>query len=675
MPQNNNLPLEMLRRCKPGILPYLRTPDGHPEFQYYGLGDSPNWSTQCTAKAFGAFAELAANGDESSLSIALNLLHYLLETHKSGSFHGVDGLQWGNTWISSLALERVLFAAESIAEQLTSADSSALRRVILHEAEYLMTHPITAAIDAETKKNRPEANIWNGGMLLRAALKFPEVPRAKEYFSRGLEFFVNGICLPGDTDPRLHGANFTENYGLNHHCYLNVGYMVICLSHIAITHFMFKDHGKTAPDEVYQHAADLWIVVKSFMFSDGRLFRIGGDTRIRYAYCQLYLPLIALWAEDYLGDSEAPDILEKSLLLLKKDQDASGGTRFFGKRLGHLEHDSYQYYCRLESDAFAMLAFTAHYLNRPEKKAMPQPARLSAWSDEFHGAGFLRTPRSFRSWCAKGADGPLALCVPPDSSNIAEWQHQLTGEFITPAPSVAQPVRQTIRMLKDSFVACSENVRIASPYAEGEEINTFARQQFAVAALPDGVTLIVLEYSNVLREITFDRISGINWKVPNDLFNGNRRSYDSGSFHLEINNSVPADEVTDTGSGRLTADNRLSLFLLYGADTLKIRRFARRNVTTFRFPFLSSLYADVIGFEAAPRRARAGEVLLDTGCAVSAVNAAEAGKIRFRKLDMPGLCRGVEFFSCNGVKYRFTANFGDAALDGLEAGSARLDVL
>ena len=83
----------------------------------------------------------------------------------------------------------------------------------------------------------------------------------------------------------------------------------------------------------------------------------------------------------------------------------------------------------------------------------------------------------------------------------------------------------------------------------------------------------------------------------------------------------------------------------------------------------------MIGFEAAPRRARAGEVLLDTGCAVSAVNAAEAGEIRFRKLDMPGLCRGVDFFSCNGVKYRFTANFGDAALDGLEAGSARLDVL
>ena len=258
---------------------------------------------------------------------------------------------------------------------------------------------------------------------------------------------------------------------------------------------------------------------------------------------------------------------------------------------------------------------------------------------------------------------------------MAEWQHQLTGEFITPAPSVAQPVRQSIRMLDDSFVACSENVRIASPYAEVEEISTFARQQFAVAALPDGITLIVLEYSTVFREITFDRITGINWKVPNDLFNGNRRSYDSGAFHREINNSVPADEVIETGSDRLTADDRLSLFLLYGADALKIRRFARGNVTTFRFPFLSSLYADVIGFEAPPRRARSGEVLLDTGCAVSAVNAAEAEKIRFRKLDLPGLCRGVEFIAGNGVKYRFTANFGNAAIEGLEAGSARLDVL
>ena len=51
-----DLPLDMLRMCRPGILPFLREPAGHPEYCYYGLGDSPNWSTQCTAKAFAAFA-------------------------------------------------------------------------------------------------------------------------------------------------------------------------------------------------------------------------------------------------------------------------------------------------------------------------------------------------------------------------------------------------------------------------------------------------------------------------------------------------------------------------------------------------------------------------------------------------------------------------------------------
>ena len=664
----------MLAEAKEGILPYLRHPSGHPEYSYYGLGDSPNWSTQCTAKAFCAFAELAAQGDADSLPIAKSLLHYLLETHLSGSIKAVDGLQWGNTWISALSLERVLFAIDGI--PLDESERAALRRVILHEAEYLMIHPITADIDAETKKNRPEANIWNGGMLLRAALYYPDAPRASEYQARALEYFVNGICLPSDRDSRLHGANFTENYGLNHHCYLNVGYMVICLSHIAITHFMFRDRHVSAPKEVYQHAEELWKVVKGFMFPDGRLFRIGGDTRIRYAYCQLYLPLIALWAEDYLKDPEAHEIRQASLKLLRKDQETSGGKSFFGHRLGHLEHDSYQYYCRLESDAFAMLAFMAHYWHAAKAVEPHALERMPRWSDDFHGAGFLRGAKSFRSWCAKGADGPLALCVPTDASDLAEWLHQLTGELITPAPNVARPVRQKIEMLDGaSFVATSENVRIASPYAEGEEISTFARQQFAVAALPDETTLLVLEYTDVLREITFDRITGINWKVPNDLFNGNERRYDFAGNHRIFRCPASADELLDTGCDRVTVDNRLSLMLLYGADSLKIHHFVQQNVRTTRFPFLSSLHADVIGFDAKPRRARAGEVLLDTGCAMATLNSEDASKIRWKRLELPGLCRGIEYWNQDGKHYRFTANFGSERCEGLEPGGAWLETL
>ena len=70
-----------------------------------------------------------------------------------------------------------------------------------------------------------------------------------------------------------------------------------------------------------------------------------------------------------------------------------------------------------------------------------------------------------------------------------------------------------------------------------------------------------------------------------------------------------------------------------------------------------------------------GEILLDTGCAVSAVDAAEAANIRFRTLGLPGKCRGVEFTGRNGKTCRFTANFGDSALAGLEPGTARLDIL
>ncbi|MBQ6473811.1 MAG: hypothetical protein IJJ33_17625 [Victivallales bacterium] len=682
-------PLEMLRACCPGIEPYLREPPGHPEYCFYGLGDSPNWSTQCTAKAFVAYGELAAHGDAGSGRLALRLLRYLLATHKSGEFPCVDGLHWGNTWISALSLERTLFVADSLETLLTDADRAAIRRVILNEADYLLTHPILADIDASTNRNRPEANIWNGGMLLRAALEYPDAPRAAEYHARGLESFVNGICLPGDADNRLHGANFTENYALNHHCYLNVGYMAICLSDIGITHFMFRDAGREAPAEVYHHAAELWRVLKSFIFPDGRLCRVGGDSRIRYAYCQLYLPLIAAWAEDYLGDADAPAIYQGALELLAKDQRESGGQAFFKARLSRLEHDSYQYYCRLESDAFAMLAFAAHYEGMVRHRHRPQPPSPTAWTDAFHGAAFLRSPRCIRSWCAKGADGPLALCLPVGSSDLGEWLHNLTGEVVTPAPSVAQPVRQAVTMREECFVAASENVRVASPFAEGEEISTFLRQQFAVAALPDGATVLLLEYTTVLREITFDRITGIDWKIPNDLFNGYRRRYQSEGLDRILEFPVGRDSdqgwsignplhfrhtTLDSGGALVTVDDRVSLRLLYGAETLRIRRDQGRNVLATRWiPPLPSLYVDVVGFEAAPRRARAGEVLLDTGCAVSALGWRAAQSLQGSPLTMPGLCRGVEILAADGKAYRLTANFGKESAAGLAPGAVLLE--
>src|SRR5690606_9322235 len=88
---------------------------------------------------------------------------------------------------------------------------------------------------------------------------------------------------------RFRGANFFPNLALDHHHYLNVGYMVICLSNIAMLHYSFQRAGRPRPQTLYRRSADLWQVVQRMIFADGRLCRVGGDSRVRYCYCQDYL--------------------------------------------------------------------------------------------------------------------------------------------------------------------------------------------------------------------------------------------------------------------------------------------------------------------------------------------------------------------------------------------------
>lgn len=668
----NDLTDVMLKDSYQSIIPYLRVPAGRPGWFYYGEGASGNWSTQCTAKCFAAMAVMAKDNPEAGRT-AHGLFRYLINTHLSGTTFCENNLRWGNTWISALSLERVLFATDCIKELLTDEDKALLRKVLLSESDFLLNYPIEAAIPGDSGMNKPESNLWNGGILLRTALDYPDAPNAGAYRERALKFFANGICTPLDNDPLQVGSNFTETLGLNHHNYLNVGYMAICLSHVAITHFMCKDRGVAAPEGLYKNAEKLWQLLKTCTFPDGRMCRIGGDTRIRYCYCQLYLPMIALWAEDYLGDADAPAIRQKAIELLRKDQLASSNGSFFGARLGHLEHDSYQYYCRLESDAFAMLAFMSYYQNKVKTPASKSVPMLTEWFDDYHGAGFLRNKHCIRSWSARSPYGVMALCVPLDSSDMAEWLGNLTGDIYSVNPILSTPaVEKITRCSQESFTGYAESLTTAAARAEGEQENIFARRRHAVAALPDGRSMVILEYSDAIREVTLDQLTAIALKMPNDIFNNKTRIYKNERIEYRAI-PVEQDKTTDLQSSRVCVDDKLSLMMIYGGNTLQVKQSAKPNVIICRHPYLTSLTADVIGSFKKLRRVRSGEVLIDSACAVSASGSDYAAKIQCRKLDLPGLCRGVEVTLPDNRTFRVTVNFGTDEAENLPAQSVKLE--
>ncbi|MCK4982484.1 MAG: hypothetical protein KAS17_06150, partial [Victivallaceae bacterium] len=441
---------------------YFYTPTGSPDIMCYGTGESHHWAVQTNMNAFAAFAVLVTSPDldenvigmsqKELLNITLKMLRYTLRTHLCGENFCSNNKKWGHSWISVLALERMMHGFDAIQEFLSEDDKSAMRIILESESNNILDHyEIVAGIETD---NKPESNIWNGALLLRTVAYYPDTTRKSEYLRKATAFFINGISIPSDETltkvfngkmvKEWHIApNFTKNFSLNHHGYMNVGYMVICLSNIAMLHFSLKACGIAPPEEVYFHARELWDAIKLFTFSDGRLLRIGGDTRARYCYCQDYAIPMWLFVLDQYDDIDALQYESAWLRQVIKETVYNADGSFLSKRLETIARQSPFYYTRLEGDRAVTMSYGAYW--RRSYKSLPQQIHSNSkeaeilWQDEFHGATMVRDANRIAAWVWEAAQKPNGLCVPSDRSDMAVWQHNLSGELITsntPIPDI-----------------------------------------------------------------------------------------------------------------------------------------------------------------------------------------------------------------------------------------------
>ena len=138
------------------------------------------------------------------------------------------------------------------------------------------------------------------------------------------------------------------------------------------------------------------------IFSDGRLARIGGDTRARYAYCQEFLLPSLLYAADRLGDSEALALVPEQVELMRREYEGNGDGSFYGNRLDSMKQWSPYYYCRLESDRANALGQLLTYMDQmevPLATANPGAGALDVrteapWCNHHHGAVLHRCPNA-----------------------------------------------------------------------------------------------------------------------------------------------------------------------------------------------------------------------------------------------------------------------------------------
>ncbi len=476
--------------------------------------------------------------------------------------------------------------------------------------------------------------------------------------------------------------------------------MVICLSNIAMLHYAFALDGITPPESLYHHANDLWQVVRDFIFPDGRLARIGGDTRQRYCYCQDYILPTLLFAADHFADEDAVAMEMGALGLIQQEQAHNADGSFLSQRLQVIRETNPYYYTRLESDKAVVLSMNAFWrqigvasaaASSSGRGLRPAPASVSSvgrgpvsrwpssattdgavqaralqktWQEPDHGAILHRSPRRLASWSWRAAEAPQGLCLPPDRSDLAEWCENLGGRVLV---ADEQGKRTVLSHLQSSFhggflttgtMADSTKAYFAEGWIGREPV----AHQLAVVALPDERTMVVLEHCRIRTRTYLREVKGLKLNIPNDLFNGFQRRYEgeSGEFILDGR----GDEQRTVGSRWLTVEGVLGVMGLYGAESVSLHQVGKRRASGYS----DSLYYDEICFpcrtglwDAAP-----GSVLLDCGSVVlSGSEATETAQVaqgvELLATDSDQV-RAVMIPGADGKEYVLAVNFGDIPL-------------
>ena len=587
---------------------FLRTCSQDSTLRHYNTGESGHWAVQSNQQVAGALACLAelppdvlaeagcGQSPDELRALALSMMRYSMRTHKTGDLVCTDGQQWGRHWISVLGLERATPGLSLLRRRcFTPEDEARFRALVDAECDYRMNeYEVQAALEASTGRNKPESNIWNGAFLLRAAAvsfaeTYPDHPLPSSFFpriSRGTQFLLNGLSFPEDAESdelvqgcpvrEWHvGPNFFSDGSLDHHGYLNVGYINVCLSNLALAWFWYRERDLAVPEGLLHNARRVWEVAKRFTFPDGRLLRLGGDSRARYTYCQAFALqgwhlAWALW-----GDEDAAQFARGYLGIIAQEQAENPDGTFYGRRLASMRAESPWWETRIECDPFTVLSTSAYWadvlsengewkmgngkceeepapnypfstLNSPcsilhsSFSMLHSPLPLAEpWLGKWHGAALSRTPAAVRSVVARAfagptrtngrnvhETGPAALCVPANRSDMAEWSGNLFAFVGLRGPK--HQGEATVEETDGGFRWRWEGVVIEdAPLGEGESPYAVLRRVCTAEALPDGRTMRLSDRIECIKETTLPAgFRALHLQIPNDIYNGFHRSYE-----------------------------------------------------------------------------------------------------------------------------------------------------
>ncbi|NLD73308.1 MAG: hypothetical protein GX649_11395 [Chloroflexi bacterium] len=263
------------------------------------------------------------------------------------------------------------------------------------------------------------------------------------------------------------------------------------------------------------------------------------------------------------------------------------------------------------------------------------------------------------------------MCQPPDDGHLAEWHQNLSGVVrfqgdlgvISGGRTAHRRLdRQEIRTYDGGFLtygAVTEGLALA--FDEGWKGEQPALHQIVFCALPDGHTVVGLEHCQVGPHRAYlVECKGLHLHLPNDLYNGFRRTLATAQGEVVLESPAPEDGVLPLGGRWANVEGKVGVVGLYGAEELAVSRARGRRGGKY-----DSLYVEEICWPAAVTRGAhsvdAGATVLDVGWAVlSSADAGETARCAgdAEALALEGeLLRGVRVVGQDGKHYAVLANF------------------
>jgi hypothetical protein len=610
---------------------------------YFGDGSSGENGIRSNSNLVFAIAVLLAQKDDIGVSEAARtkltktlrqLVRYLATSHVTSNARCADKGRWGLTWQSSWWATKLALGTDIARDILEPGDVMAVHALVAAEANRHLDRLIPTGLAEDTKA---EETAWDGEILAVALALLPDSTNASQWRRRLIEFGINTFSRPSDRHNsatvdgiavsdalrscNIHEDGSLENHGTTHFCY--VASPLISKAWCAFT---LSRASLPIPTALSHNVAHVWRFAEP-TFLTNRFAYLGGQDWARYTYGEYFiLPALPFLASIGCGDRVGA-IFRQRLKLIEMEAARNSDGSFFGARFTQRRYNGQ--YAKYETDCFACIALSLELLT---SRAMgigptghlPEPVVVSSPEAQ---CCYARNKDLFMSfaWSTLTRSVPNVTFLPLSDDSLAEWHEaNLLGSV-----NFAQPVKWVgVKAME----AGENGLLVEGSHSIRNLRGTALAEHRLSLELDDNILRISSKYT-CSKKLRAAHLTGLNWRIPNDVFNQCHRRYFFEGSDAPIA-SFESVAAKDRASGRLSRWKRVrrklknygSVAPLGSSSWLNVdnkvgivladnQKFVLRRYPIKDAPWNSLGVEQVESPEAHWRfNARAGDVLLETNC-------------------------------------------------------------